>query len=80
MSLSDQSVPPNIGYYNTTYRAFQRLDPTRNVYFTALTKDGKEVYCNYSLPKKTSESKGEIKKVLSGPHIDSLPEILNWLN
>ena len=83
MSLSNQSVPPIIGehcYYNTMYKAFQKLDPNRNVYFSVLTKDGKEVYCNYSLPQKTSQSKGEIKQVLTGPHIDSVPEILNWLN
>ena len=63
MSLSNQSVPPIIGehcYYNT-YKAFQKLDPFRNVYFSVLTKDGKEVYCNYSLPRKHLKVKGKKK-------------------
>ena len=68
MSLSNQSVPPIIGehcYYNTMYKALQKVDPNRNVDFSVLTKDGKEVYCNYSLPLKNLKVKGN-KQVLNG--------------
>ena len=83
MSSTQESIPPVKGeycYYNSTYRAFQKLDPFKNVYFTVLNDRDNYEICNYSLPVENKDSKGKIKDVISGPFIDSIPDILQYLN
>jgi hypothetical protein len=75
----EESRPPIKGeycYYDKMYMAFKRLKPENNVYYDALDTNNKKIFCQYSLPIKSKDSKGIIKDVTSGPHIDKATEVL----
>jgi hypothetical protein len=58
------------------YMAFKRLKLENNVYYDALDINNKKIFCQYSLPINCKDSKGIIKDVTSGPHIDKASDVL----
>ena len=75
----EESRPPIKGeycYYDKMYKAFKRLKLEHNVYYDALDSNNKRIFCQYSLPVNGKDSKGIIKDVTSGPHIDKASDVL----